>query len=448
MMGNKRRRTNGGFDTIRHEHHSNVSAPAVSQPTFLSTFDREAHYPVFIALCECLSIAEIVPLTQTCKKFSDLYQYLLPIQWDVDKALRRYVDDPQGFRSQMALSDALISGTFAAQFFDRASWDHEPLDVLVRKGFGSELFRKYLSDLAGYSEVEPKEDERGLYNGTLSGKVRVHGMVSVRVSTLTHDTLLQLRMFTRDSDGKVAIRLWSTYYQPIIFVVTHSYFTAEVNVVSWNKAYSVFPLPTFILKTCYLLKSWNECTVNSAQVLSRRGLNVQGVMWPEDNRRNHPIRRRRRIDDRYTWKIPFDARNVQTSTTPDYVLEYACFEVLGLGTDFFDDEEGEVRNYIVSMEMLNSKVLKYSHAYGDDEMLEFFMARLHAATVLEIHKLNAAERPPDYVHILKTSFNIDYDLRDFNPPTSWSYRDDDIPKWYKAFEKHNPELVDSEQMVV
>lgn len=257
-------------------------------------------------------------------------------------------------------------------------------------------------------------------------------------------------MFTRDSDSKVAIRLYSTYYQPIMSVVLGSYFTAEVNVISWNKAYSVFPLPTFIQRTCYLLSSWTKGTTNSAQVLSRRGLNVQGVMWPEDNRRNHPIRRRRRIGDRFTWTIPFDTREVQTSKTPDYVLEYACFEVYGLATDFadIDDENGGVRNYTLWMEMLDSKVLKYRYTYGEDEMRDFFMARLHASTIIELLKLNAAERPTEYREILNNTRDIDLDLRDFDPPASWTYRDDDIPKWYKAFEKHNPERVDSEQMAI
>ena len=236
-------------------------------------------------------------------------------------------------------------------------------------------------------------------------------------------------------------------------VVLGAYFTAEVNVISWNKAYSVFPLPTFILKTCYLLSPWIKGTANSAQVLSRRGLNVQGVMWPEDNRRNHPIRRRRRIDDRYTWTIPLDTRKVQTSKTPDCILEYACFEMSGLATDYnnneyYDDEDGEVRHYFIEMEMLISKVLKYSYAYSGGKMSEFFKARLHSSLILELHKLNAAERPTNYCQILRNPSNINLDLMNFNPPTTWTYRDNDIPKWYKAFEKHKPESVDSEQMAI
>lgn len=154
MAGNKRRRTGEGFRTTGGDHLNVPSQSSTSQPTFLSTFDRESRYPIFNALCDCLSIAEIVFLTQTCKKLSGLYQYLLPVQWDIDKALRRYVDDPYGFRSQMAKHDALIFGYFATEYFDRVLGKCKTLEVAVRQGLGSELFRKYLLDVAGYEEVK------------------------------------------------------------------------------------------------------------------------------------------------------------------------------------------------------------------------------------------------------------------------------------------------------
>ena len=214
--------------------------------------------------------------------------------------------------------------------------------------------------------------------------------------------------------------------------------------MSWNKAYSVFALPTFILKMCYLLQPWNEHAASSANCLSRKGLNVQSVLWPEDKRGNHPIRARRRVGDGYTWTIPLDTKKVQTSKTPDYVLEHACFECEGLESEYDDNEpypdvEGKLRYYRLTMNLLASKVLKYSYTYSELAMQEFFEARLHASTILELRKLNAAERPPNYEQILRSSSRtIDGALWAFNPPTSWTYRDDEVPKWYKAWEMHKP----------
>ena len=51
----------------------------------------------------------------------------------------------------MAKYDALIHKTFAIQYFERVTWDREPLVVLIKQGLGSELFTTYLLDIAGYS---------------------------------------------------------------------------------------------------------------------------------------------------------------------------------------------------------------------------------------------------------------------------------------------------------
>ena len=153
MAGNKRRRIGGSFHSTGNDPVSVPASSSAMQPTFLSTFDRVSYYPIFSTLCNYLSIAEIVGLTRTCKKLSDLYQYLIPSLWDIDKGLQRYVDDPCGFRSQMAMSDALIFGDSALQFFERAFCNCHPLSVLIQQGQGLELFQKYLIGIEGYSQT-------------------------------------------------------------------------------------------------------------------------------------------------------------------------------------------------------------------------------------------------------------------------------------------------------
>lgn len=146
---------------LRSRAESPDEAPLVAvRPSFMSVFDRYMYYPFVIKLCEHLSIAEIVALTRTCKKYADLYQYLLPIQWNVDRRLRRFVRDPCGFRSQMAKSDALIAGSFVVQFLGRTSWKPSDLDIFVEHGEHGECantFQRYLLDKEGY-EFSSTED--------------------------------------------------------------------------------------------------------------------------------------------------------------------------------------------------------------------------------------------------------------------------------------------------
>ena len=167
-------------------------------------------------------------------------------------------------------------------------------------------------------------------------------------------------------------------------------------------------------------------------------------MWPEDTSRNDPIRTRRRIGDHYTWAIPLNTEGVVSSKTPDYVLEYSCFE-MDLSMSYGDDEgydmsKEDVRHYKLRYSRLESKVLKHTYLYGQSVMKDFFKRRLHSFVILELRKLDPAQRPPQYDEILKNRGNIDALLEGFNRPASWTYRDDQIPTWYRAFERLHPEL--------
>ena len=102
-------------------------------------------------------------------------------------------------------------------------------------------------------------------------------------------------------------------------------------------------------------------------------------------RSNHPIRKRKCVNDAYTWIITFDTRKVEWSKTPDYVLEHACFK-MNLSRNFDDKTDydcmGEdARKYTFWAEKLESKVLKHTYLYGEADMMDFIFPRLHASTV-------------------------------------------------------------------
>ncbi len=245
----------------------------------------------------------------------------------MDKALRHYVRDPLGLRSQMAKYDALITGYITMLYFERENGvsreKDDSLDIVVQQA-GSDLLGKYISEVEGYSEVGiEKNDLRNLVH-----EVPCHAVKSLSV-VLAKPLQLQMRIYRKDAESKIEIRLCvtSSWCLPIQTILYHIPTTAALNFISWNKAYSIFPLPTFIQHKCYSLQDWREWDREALRTQSQRGWNVQGVMWPEEQRHNHPIRERRRVGDRYTWMIPFDTRRVEWSKTPDYVLEHACFRV-------------------------------------------------------------------------------------------------------------------------
>lgn len=70
----------------------------------------------------------------------------------------------------MGQHDALISGSFALQFFERVLWKESDLDMFVQQGHGAEAFCRYLCMEEGY--VLAKSQGREAY--------RIFDLVEVR----------------------------------------------------------------------------------------------------------------------------------------------------------------------------------------------------------------------------------------------------------------------------
>ena len=247
----------------------------------------------------------------------------------------------------------------------------------------------------------------------------------------------------KHADSKLKVTLLITRVQPTEALVWETSTTAAFNILSWNKAYSVFALSTFIHSKSYLLGEMEQWTESQVKHDSLNGWTVQGVMWPEETRCNHPIRQRRRIGDCYTWTIAFDTNHVEWSETPDSLLEDACFKTdVSAGYDDerpYDPAQEDVRQYSIEVNTLKSKVLKHTYYLSDSLMMDFFARRLHAATIFELRKLAPRDRPANFDAIMRDRASVDTALRDFDPPTSWAYRDKEIPTWLKAFEQYCPE---------
>ena len=111
-----------------------------------------------MAICSCLDIQSIIALTRTCKSLTWLYKELVPLLWDANRSLKRYVKNPKGLRSQLALADALISGSFVIQFLDRVEYPDADLDIFVGSHLGESLI-EYLVKEEGYEPKNPVEED-------------------------------------------------------------------------------------------------------------------------------------------------------------------------------------------------------------------------------------------------------------------------------------------------
>ena len=122
----------------------------------LQILNPNTHYEAFELIRHHLTTQSVIALTRVCRQLSGLYRYLLPKEWSIDRHLSRYVKDPNRLRSEMAQSNALISGHVATQFFERVVWQNSVLEIFVQNSSseGSNLI-SYLED-EGYTKVSSR----------------------------------------------------------------------------------------------------------------------------------------------------------------------------------------------------------------------------------------------------------------------------------------------------
>jgi len=125
--------------------------------------------------------------------------------------------------------------------------------------------------------------------------------------------------------SSASLPIWS------ILVGFHS--TVVVNVISWNKAYSICPDATFLERETFVLQPLIDGSEKAIAKYAERGW--RNWISPEDQRADgkelprslapKPSGQFRRLGDTKTWTVKLDIRGVDTPIEPRLLLEHACF---------------------------------------------------------------------------------------------------------------------------
>ena len=98
--------------------------------------------------------------------------------------------------------------------------------------------------------------------------------------------------------------------------------TAALNIITWNKAYSIFPRETFIDYEMLLLV-WPDDWIKS--LLTRyeeRGWRLKILGEEEAEATTYDLRS---IADDHTWKMAFDTTDIRQAPLPDHTFETFTF---------------------------------------------------------------------------------------------------------------------------
>jgi hypothetical protein len=128
-------------------HPRSASNPGHSKPSLV---DLLSHWPIFEAYCEHIDARDLVILRKISKRLHDNWRVYTDKLWDVNAKLKRFVDNPVGFRTMMVQSEAIISGSFVLQYMGGMLYRESDLDVYVSRRY-VEAFRRYLKETEGYT---------------------------------------------------------------------------------------------------------------------------------------------------------------------------------------------------------------------------------------------------------------------------------------------------------
>ncbi|KAJ4343410.1 hypothetical protein N0V95_006672 [Ascochyta clinopodiicola] len=380
--------------------------------------------PVQAMMLPHLGVAEVMALTRTCKGFGQLLHVLRATAWNIDYQLKKFFGNPKEFRSVLGKSEGVIAGSFARRFFSRCNITRDSIDIYV--GDQDELVC-YLKD-DGYQCVD----------GSL---------VSFSKPVAKGENLLVT--FTRCSH--------SVFEHLFGEVIT----TADLNFISWNKAYSLLPYSTFVERESFLLTCLDDELGDYLKMLGDEGLKTKSVSWDQRRVPYRGVRahykdsdtttRHRRIGDKFSWVLTLDVEGVQASCTPDAVIETTTFRLYRPWTY---TETWQVANYTLDFDSnIRHPVLKYQYVTLADDTLdeegdllvndldqrertshyarrcEQLKYRLDELTLIELTKIPSAERPPRFETISEEDqeFCVGTMTRGkFKLPATWTFYDDEV----------------------
>jgi hypothetical protein len=107
-----------------------LELPENSHPYQASAFvEITVRPPAYEGVLSCLSAGTLYRLQRTCRSARTAVVDYCRRVFNVDKHLKRFFDDPHGFRQLQASTGTLISGSNALQFLHRSFYPGSDLDI-------------------------------------------------------------------------------------------------------------------------------------------------------------------------------------------------------------------------------------------------------------------------------------------------------------------------------
>ncbi|KAI1496142.1 hypothetical protein F5X99DRAFT_422356 [Biscogniauxia marginata] len=393
------------------------------QSRWVELFDPEKYYPFVRLLSSYLTIADFLLLCQACKGLDVLKGFMLRKFSNINVRLRDFVDDPVMFRSQLGNYGALISGPFALNIFELGRHQVLYLDVFIKDGANADQFTDYIQETEKYQNDNQKVETtptRCIYSSCVRPGMK--------------------------------LRITRTNGSPIRAILTSTYTTACVNFITWNKAYSIFPQQTLINHQFYPLRSLDDGFGSNLNELASQGWTTRNMIWPDlAGEEVGKIEGLRRVGDSSTLVILLNTDSIQAPSTPDFVIDYAQFDISGSNwqnfyhPNRFSQSQSQqllgntgTRNRFLKIqaEDMSLSAVRHSYTISSSFWKSYVTERLRRWAWLELYKLKSENRPLQSTDVYPLISDV-FIPQAFKMPRSWDFADDQIPQWYHEWEAMN-----------
>lgn len=274
--------------------------------------------PILDEIGRYLEIADIVNLSKTCKSLSGLYNEVSRLQWDIDSLLKRFLKYSKHFRQQLGLTEALITGSFALEFFERPLWRAPNLDLVVQEGERAFRLLEYFTRYEDYiwdKEPEPDTVPHGFRYVDKVSQTCHHPFLHVYHLNSAREMLTaQICILRQAQNPAITINIYmiSAYSFPVKSVIEGAWTTSLMNFISYRMAYSFFPRSTFLDRTSYMLENLGRNMDLPISKYRDRGYVFEVLeSATKDRKRNHPMQNCRKAGDKFAWRIPLDVRGIE-----------------------------------------------------------------------------------------------------------------------------------------
>ncbi|KAI0765137.1 hypothetical protein C8Q74DRAFT_1286445 [Fomes fomentarius] len=346
--------------------------------------------------------------------------------YNIDKRLKRFFKDPCAFRSLQARTAAIISGSFAVQFFDRSFYPDSDVDIFVHPNRDMLDIGLFVSS-QGYTYQPMKwqqarfQDEVDCILSNMGAEPRdggeleqMYGMPSLR-AVFTFE-----RAIIRDNAAldiqKIQIVVSRT--SPVASVLDfHS--TCVMNIITYNAAYSLYPRATFLKREALEINKYNPRAVAALTKYSERGWRIMSNPSPllaclPHNAFHFDVERW--VCDTKSWTIRLDMEGVTpppkaspSSVQLDWDPAAECSWML------LHQNNPKAQVYF---EVLHTTVLKWRYTAGCfpywDVLVKFFVEQ----GKLEHRKIPAGKTRDDVAN-------------------AWTWWDHVMPEFRKSYETRN-----------